>query len=141
MNGFPSQNYPEKPANEKKRKFLLFGQIISPSSLSDTASDRAKAPFGPKSLPNSSLSCSPASNIQDLSLKVGTCHCKIFMESEDVGRTLDLSVLGSYEELHNRLVTMFETERSDLLDSMLYEDGMGVVRKAGSEPFRLVFRK
>ncbi|CAA6655255.1 unnamed protein product [Spirodela intermedia] len=32
-----------------------------------------------------------------------TGHCKVFLESENVGRTLDLSVLGSYEELYRRL--------------------------------------
>ncbi|KAK4788535.1 hypothetical protein SAY86_019854 [Trapa natans] len=122
--GYPSQN--NNPASEKKRKFLLFGQIISPSSLSDTASESF-----------------PTSNLQDPStLKVDTGHCKVFLESEDVGINLDLSVLGSYDELYDRLVTMFGMERSDLLiNNVLYEDGFRVVRKAGSEPFSDFTRK
>lgn len=144
--GYPGLNNLEKPANEKKRKFLLFGQailteqqIISQSSPSDKASDRTKAPFGPKSSSNASLDFSLARDIEELSLGLNTGHCKVFLESEDIGRTLDLTALGSYEELHRILVSLFGIERLDLLKHVLYEDAIGVVRKAGSEPFRSVF--
>ncbi|OWM68902.1 auxin response factor 10-like isoform X1 [Punica granatum] len=140
--GYPSQNNSEKPASEKKRKFLLFGQtilteqqIISQSTLSDTTSDRAKALLGPKRSSNANLGFSLARDIRDLGLGLNTGHCKVFLESEDVGRTLDLSAVVSYEELYHRLVAMFGIERSDLQGHVLYEDAMGVVRKAGNEPF------
>ncbi|KAK1307986.1 Auxin response factor 18 [Acorus calamus] len=64
-----------------------------------------------------------------------TGHCKVFMESEDVGRTLDLSVLGSYEELYVRLGDMFGIDKSELLSHVLYRDGAGSVKHAGDEPF------
>ncbi|RWR83956.1 auxin response factor 18-like protein [Cinnamomum micranthum f. kanehirae] len=64
-----------------------------------------------------------------------TGHCKVFMESEDVGRTLDLSVLGSYEELYRRLTNMFGIERSEMLSHVLYRDAAGAVKHTGDEPF------
>ncbi|XP_010253698.1 PREDICTED: auxin response factor 18-like [Nelumbo nucifera] len=64
-----------------------------------------------------------------------TGHCKVFMESEDVGRTLDLTVLGSYEELYRRLANMFGIERSEMLSRVLYQDATGAVKHTGDEPF------
>ncbi|KAG7572830.1 Auxin response factor [Arabidopsis suecica] len=65
-----------------------------------------------------------------------TGHCKVFMESEDVGRTLDLSVIGSYQELYRKLAEMFHIEeRSDLLTHVVYRDANGVIKRIGDEPF------
>ncbi|CAH2060293.1 unnamed protein product, partial [Thlaspi arvense] len=65
-----------------------------------------------------------------------TGHCKVFMESEDVGRTLDLSVIGSYQELYRKLAEMFcIEERSDLLTHVVYRDANGVIKRIGDEPF------
>ncbi|XP_043706555.1 auxin response factor 18-like [Telopea speciosissima] len=64
-----------------------------------------------------------------------TGHCKVFMESEDVGRTLDLSVLGSYEELYRRLANMFGIEKLEMLSHVLYRDVTGAVKHTGDEPF------
>ncbi|KAK4780179.1 hypothetical protein SAY87_016285 [Trapa incisa] len=149
--GYLGQDSPVKPkTNEKKRKFLLFGQtivteqqIISKCSISDSVSENANAAlFSPKSSSNaSSLSFSLASDIRDLGHGLGTGHCKVFLESEDVGRTLDLSVLGSYEELHRRLVSMFGMVRSDMLSHLVYEDASGIVRQVGMEPFSEFIRK
>ncbi|MBA0665197.1 hypothetical protein Goklo_005097 [Gossypium klotzschianum] len=69
----------------------------------------------------------------DLGLETG--HCKVFMESENVGRTLDLSVLGSYEELYGKLANMFGIESSEMLSSVLYRDAAGSVKHTGDEPF------
>ncbi|XWS75151.1 hypothetical protein CRYUN_Cryun01aG0060600 [Craigia yunnanensis] len=57
------------------------------------------------------------------------------MESENVGRTLDLSVLGSYEELYGKLANMFDIEGSEMLSSVLYHDAAGSVKHTGDEPF------
>lgn len=66
-----------------------------------------------------------------------TGHCKVFMESEDVGRTLDLSVIGSYQELYRKLAEMFHIEeRSDLLTHVVYRDANGAIKRIGDEPFR-----
>ncbi|XP_042476560.1 auxin response factor 18-like [Macadamia integrifolia] len=70
-----------------------------------------------------------------MELGLETGHCKVFMESEDVGRTLDLSVLGSYEELYRRLANMFSIEKSETLSHVLYRDATGAVKHTGDEPF------
>ncbi|KAK6142221.1 hypothetical protein DH2020_022569 [Rehmannia glutinosa] len=68
-------------------------------------------------------------------LGLDTGHCKVFLESEDVGRTLDLSVIGSYEELYKRLQNMFGIERLDMLSHVVYRDATGAAKQAGDEPF------
>ncbi|XP_072962476.1 auxin response factor 18-like [Typha angustifolia] len=64
-----------------------------------------------------------------------TRHCKVFMESEDVSRTLDLSVFGSYEELYGRLADMFGIEKAEVMSHVLYRNAAGVVKHTGDEPF------
>lgn len=71
---------------------------------------------------------------QPVELGLETGHCKVFMESEDVGRTLDLSVLGSYEELYRKLANMFGIEVSEL-SRVLYRDEAGEVKHTGDELF------
>ncbi|XP_057819496.1 auxin response factor 10 [Cryptomeria japonica] len=66
----------------------------------------------------------------------GIVHCKVFMESEDVGRTLDLSLFSTYDQLFNRLANMFGIEESDLANRVLYKDTTGTVRHTGDEPYR-----
>lgn len=68
-------------------------------------------------------------------LTMDTGHCKVFLESEDVGRTLDLSVIGSYEGLYKRLEHMFGIENSEMLSHVFYCDAIGAVKQAGDEPF------
>lgn len=65
-----------------------------------------------------------------------TGHCKVFMESEDVGRTLDLSLLESYDELRRKLASMFRVEISEISTHIIYRDIAGAVRQLGEEPFR-----
>lgn len=157
--GNPSQKL-EKCDNGKKPQFLLFGQPIlteqqiSHSRSSDAVSEVLPAKslseenlgktknfsggFGAALVQNSPLDdlSSPA-NHRCLTTELGfdTGHCKVFMESEDVGRTLELSVLGSYEELHRRLANMFGIERSEMLSHVLYRDATGAVKRTGDEPF------
>nr|CAN63853.1 hypothetical protein VITISV_024151 [Vitis vinifera] len=72
---------------------------------------------------------------QKTNLGLETGHCKVFMESEDVGRTLDLSILGSYEELYRKLANMFGIERAEMLSNVLYRDEAGIVKHIGDAPF------
>lgn len=65
-----------------------------------------------------------------------TGHCKVFMESEDVGRTLDFSQFKSYDELYTKLADMFGIENSETLNHVLYRDATGAVKHIGDEPFR-----
>eukprot|EP00268_Persea_americana_P046800 TRINITY_DN4836_c0_g1_i2.p1 TRINITY_DN4836_c0_g1~~TRINITY_DN4836_c0_g1_i2.p1 ORF type:complete len:699 (+),score=135.89 TRINITY_DN4836_c0_g1_i2:787-2883(+) len=152
--GNSSQNV-KKPDDGKTPQFVLFGQpILTEQQISRSCSGDA---ISPKLAGNSSsegnqdktvnlLSNGPPGNLSyegflwykdrrasELGLETG--HCKVFMESEDVGRTLDLSVLGSYEELYRRLANMFGIERSEMLSHVLYRDAKGAVKQTGDEPF------
>jgi len=40
-------------------------------------------------------------------------HCKVFKEIEEVGRTLDLSLFCTYDQLYDRLAKMFGIEQSE----------------------------
>lgn len=55
-----------------------------------------------------------------------------------MGRTLDLSLLRSYEELYRKLADMFSIENSETLNNVLYRDVTGAVKHIGGEPFRCV---
>jgi len=57
------------------------------------------------------------------------------MESEDVGRTIDLSVFGSYEELYGQLADMFGIEKAEIMSHLRYRDAAGAVKHTGEEPF------
>ncbi|XP_027363848.1 auxin response factor 18-like [Abrus precatorius] len=74
-------------------------------------------------------------NCQETETSLETGHCKVFMESEDVGRTMDLSLLRSYDELNRKLADMFGLEKSEMLSHVLYRDVTGVVKHIGDEPF------
>ncbi|CAL0321397.1 unnamed protein product [Lupinus luteus] len=69
----------------------------------------------------------------EASLEIG--HCKVFMESEDVGRTMDLSLLRSYDELYRKLADMFGIEKFEMPSHVLYRDLTGSVKHIGDEPF------
>ncbi|XP_031505175.1 auxin response factor 10-like [Nymphaea colorata] len=62
-------------------------------------------------------------------------HCKVFMESEDVGRSLDLSSFTSFDELYKTLAQMFAVDQTDMLSRVLYRDANGIVRHTGDEPY------
>ncbi|KAH6807360.1 auxin response factor 16 [Perilla frutescens var. frutescens] len=138
--------------------FVLFGQQIltekqiSMSCSSDTASTRhtghssSDCNGGDRVGNTSDGSCSVL-NLNDTherssceggfqsDLSPETGHCKVFLESEDVGRTLDLSLLASYDELQEKLASMFRVEISEISNHVLYRDTKGAVRQLGEEPF------
>ncbi|KAH6827991.1 auxin response factor 16 [Perilla frutescens var. hirtella] len=147
----------EKTDDVKTPRFVLFGQpILTEQQMSnDCSSDVVSkvtegkiSPGGtpwktgsfaldredlPKNFSGSQFLWKPGYHASDLGLDTG--HCKVFLESEDVGRTLDLSVLGSYEELYKRLEDMFGIESSEMLSHVYYRDATGAVKQAGDEPF------
>ncbi|KAE9600598.1 hypothetical protein Lal_00045685 [Lupinus albus] len=148
----------EKSDNVKRHQFLLFGQpILTEQQISgracssdllsqnystgndsqDENKDKGKRLFSDSQSTllqqfSPGKSCSTESWKLDLDT---SGHCKVFMESEDVGRTLDLSSLGSYEELYRRLANMFGIERSEMLSHVLYRDATGAVKQIGEKPF------
>jgi hypothetical protein len=64
-----------------------------------------------------------------------TFLCKVFRESEEVGRTLDLSKLATYEELYERLAAMFSIPKAHLHDRVVYKAD-GFTKGIGQEPYR-----
>ncbi|KAK4255094.1 hypothetical protein QN277_008136 [Acacia crassicarpa] len=130
----------------KRHQFLLFGQpILTEQQISQSChaevwsqnfsrKDKAKSFFGGS---QSAVSQPGLSSTTDFSWQLGldTGHCKVFLESEDVGRTLDLSCLSSYEELYRKLADMFGLERSEMLSRVLYRDASGAIKRTGEEPF------
>ncbi|WVZ86425.1 hypothetical protein U9M48_033205 [Paspalum notatum var. saurae] len=63
-------------------------------------------------------------------------QCKVFVESDAIGRNLDLSALGSFEELYARLSAMFCIDNAaDLGSHVLYLTAAGEAKHVGDEPF------
>ncbi|CAM0945157.1 unnamed protein product [Alopecurus aequalis] len=73
------------------------------------------------------------SHISELGLEPG--QCKVFVESETVGRILDLSAMSSFEELYGRLSEMFCVEGEELRRRVLYRGAAGELKHAGDESF------
>ncbi|CAN6556982.1 unnamed protein product [Malus baccata var. baccata] len=147
--GNSSQNS-EKSDNVKKHQFLLFGQPIlteqqiTRSCSKDGNQDNTKVFFnGSESALGRQVSLEKSSSVgfswhkdfQPTDFDLETGHCKVFMESEDVGRTLDLSALSSYGELYRRLANMFGIEKPEMMSHVLYRDVTGSVKQTGVEPF------
>jgi hypothetical protein len=74
-----------------------------------------------------------SSHLSELGLEPG--QCKVFMESDTVGRNLDLSAMRSFDELYDRLSEMFSVESTELRSRVLYRGATGQVKHAGDEPF------
>lgn len=146
--GVSTQN--SKDTNEVKAPmFLLFGQPIhTKEQISQSSSDgnQEKTPNFSDGSGSGVVQNGPPENSSDdgspwykdnhkseFGLEMG--QCKVFMESEDVGRTLDLTALGSYEELYRKLANMFSVERSEMLSNVLYRDASGAVKHIEDEPF------
>lgn len=89
-------------------------------------------------LDNSSDGVFPCYKNQKSESGFETGHCKVFMESEDVGQTLELSSLSSFEELYKKLADMFGIEKTEMLNSALYQDATGAIKHTRDEPFRQI---
>lgn len=63
-------------------------------------------------------------------------QCKVFVESDAIGRNLDLSQLSSFEELYSRMSDMFDIESAELRNNVHYRSAAGEVKNVGDEPFR-----
>ncbi|KAF4403488.1 hypothetical protein G4B88_008134 [Cannabis sativa] len=145
---------PKKSTNDVKTpQLILFGQpilteqqislscsgdtvspVLTGNSSSDGNGDKA-ANFSDASGQQRRSPCEGLQWNKETEPNLETGHCKVFMESEDVGRTLDLSMLGSYNELYSKLADMFGIENSETLSHALYRDGTGAVKHIGDEPF------
>ncbi|CAL1404267.1 unnamed protein product [Linum trigynum] len=127
----------EKPsASQEKKPFFLFGQaILTEQQISHNHSSDSISRSSCDEMQISSLEKS-SSAISD----GGGHNCKVFIESEDAGRTIDLTAFASYEELYSRLAHMLGMERAVILNHVLYRDTTGAVKRTGDEPFSVFSR-
>ncbi|GJN20875.1 hypothetical protein PR202_gb08308 [Eleusine coracana subsp. coracana] len=143
----------EKQDDKKKPHIMLFGKPIlteqqmksrgssetfSPEATGNSSSNGSVPKEGNVSDGSGSSICigfSPQGHHEASELGLETGHCKVFMESEDVGRTIDLSVFGSYEELYGQLADMFGIEKAEIISHLRYRDAAGAVKHTGEEPF------
>lgn len=155
-----NSNQTKKPDEPQTHQFVLFGKPIltekqmsvscSGDSISPVATGNSSSEGNADKAGNVSDGSGSAFNQdcgsverlpwlkdsrQEVDLELDTGHCKVFMESEDVGRTLDLSLLNSYEDLCWRLANMFGIESSDMLSRVVYRDGTGSSKQIGDETF------
>ena len=133
----------KKPDDEKKPQLVLFGQKIlteeqiSLSCSGDSSSDGSA--LHQQGIPERSSSERLQwykDNCHETEPNLETGHCKVFIASEDVGRTMDLSLLESYDEFYRRLADMFNIAKSEMLSRVIYRDVVGAVKHIGDEPFR-----
>ncbi|KAJ8759169.1 hypothetical protein K2173_004176 [Erythroxylum novogranatense] len=157
-NANPTQECSKENEERKTPHIVLFGQLIlieqqSSHSCSGNTNENSSSEGNQDKMANfcdgsgSALhqNCPQDNTSDDASLwykdhqksdpSLETGRCKVFMESEDVGRTLDLSVLNSYEELHGKLVSMFGIGDSEMINNVFFRDAKGVIKNTGDEPF------
>ncbi|KAK3131123.1 hypothetical protein QOZ80_6BG0502320 [Eleusine coracana subsp. coracana] len=113
------------PSDSNAEKTVSNSDISSPGSNQDATTENLSSGGVPL--------CKDNNKLLDLGLETG--HCKVFLQSEDVGRTLDLSVVGSYEELYQRLADMFGIEKDELMSHVFYRDASGALKHTGDKPF------
>ncbi|KAL5569327.1 hypothetical protein UlMin_025902 [Ulmus minor] len=155
--GHPTQSLKANDDETKAPYILLFGKVIqteehlSKTSSGENSSSQGNLEKATKSSDGSGLSSALQQNVSsEISSEGGspwnkdhqstdrgleTGHCKVFIESEDVGTTLDLSSFGSYQELYKKLGEMFGKGNSGMLTNVLYLDAAGSVKHIGNEPF------
>ncbi|XP_051132198.1 auxin response factor 18-like [Andrographis paniculata] len=122
--GNPSQGA-KKTDNGKSGPLILFGTPMLPENhTSESCSTDRNSSFD-------RVKTVSDSDVRDpIKLDEGFHgHCKVFVESEDVGRTLDLGRLNSYEELYSKVANMFGIEASDMRNRVRYCDDGGEVRR------------
>ncbi|XP_022846670.1 auxin response factor 18-like [Olea europaea var. sylvestris] len=130
--------------NGKKTSFVLFGQpILTEQQISQS---KSSSEGNSNKMENTSNGYGHTLHQHGTSerlsrggfhpeLDLEASHCKVFMEYEDVGRTVNLSLFGSYEELCKKLKSMFDIDSSGILNHVFYQDVTGAVRQLGDEPF------
>ncbi|KAJ3680225.1 hypothetical protein LUZ60_016503 [Juncus effusus] len=118
----------------KPKQLVLFGKPILTEDLISTSNNSGNLSDGSGS--SSVIQTDVKPNTVSANTGFGTAGiCKVFMESEDLGRTMELSCLGSYEELYEKLGQMFGVARAELVSRVLYQNTSGEVRRTGDDSF------
>ncbi|XP_020259738.1 auxin response factor 18-like isoform X2 [Asparagus officinalis] len=121
------------PSTKKTSQLVLFGKpILTEEQISLSGSGNSSSEGNNENVGDNSPWLRDHQAVE-LGLESG--HVKVFMESDDVGRNLDLSVFGSYEELYGKLADMFGIEKSEMMSHVLYRDATGAVKHTGDAPF------
>lgn len=147
---------PAKKTTTAATSFFLFGQFIDPSCTSksqqrphnfsaseqssDTRNSSSEEKDGDGSRGNHQVDMLKWLQARSADEEGSTRdpHFKVFMEGDEVGRTLELSWFNTYDELYSRLAAMFSVSQSQLQDCVVYRDVRGAMRRIGDEPFRSV---
>nr|WIW57976.1 auxin response factor 16 [Allium sativum] len=129
--GCPGMNSEKlRQVNVKKAsQLVLFGKPIYTEeqiSLSSGAGSRYSSSEGGNT---------EKSSDESLPSKLEVGHCKVYKEHDDVGRDLDLSLLGSYEELYMKLADTFGLDKSVIIGRLCYQDVTGSVKLDTGAPF------
>ncbi|KAL8135958.1 hypothetical protein AgCh_010541 [Apium graveolens] len=126
---------PVHPGNSSSRVNVDKAAYLSDGDCSASGSSLAIRQCTITEAPSSENLLQYKGNLQEAETNLETGQCKVFMESEEVGRTLDLSLLTSYEELYRKLASMFGIRSSDILNQVRYRDTRGAVKNIGDEQF------
>ncbi|TKW05493.2 hypothetical protein SEVIR_7G179200v4 [Setaria viridis] len=151
----PRQDAPRSPPSAASKKadddvkparIMLFGRAIlteeqmncnSPTSPGATGEGAPKpdrdAEKGPNTPDGSGSGVTEGSPTKNNLWEPG--QCKVFVKSDSVGRNLDLSALGTFDELYARLAAMFRFDNADLRSHVLYRTATGEEKHVGDEPF------
>jgi hypothetical protein len=142
---------------DKSSTFMLFGKAIdmsadgskSPDSISHDAAPTVKiqevcnnriavrssevdsSTFLPG--PKQPFSCSQGA--QEMLAEARSKYCRVYNAGDDVDRSVDISSLNSFEELYERLETMFDADKCQFLNRLLHFNAMDFSRSVGKEPY------
>ncbi|KAL9230651.1 hypothetical protein vseg_005975 [Gypsophila vaccaria] len=91
--------------DDAKVPFMLFGKpILTEQQISETSGDSTRSTVSNGTMDSSSEGGYPGHDYHDRTkLGLGSGPGKIAMDEQDIGRSLSLSALGSYEELYKRI--------------------------------------
>ncbi|CAO2043038.1 unnamed protein product [Urochloa humidicola] len=136
---------PRSPSKPPPAGIMLFGRVILTEEQTRSNVETSPPPplasagKGSPSGSRSGVTDTEGSPAKNSNLWPGDNHspseCKVFVESDAVGRCLDLSALGSFEELCACLSAMFCIDTADLRSHLLYRTAAGEEKHAGDEPF------
>ncbi|KAL9686762.1 hypothetical protein QQ045_031155 [Rhodiola kirilowii] len=128
----------QEPDDTKSSPFVLFGRtIFTEQQISVTCSGHDKNQSSSVGSGSACQQQDPSPNDSESKSNLSTGLCKIFIEyGEDVGgKTLDLSLLASYEDLHKRLADMLGKENSATISQVRYQDQTCTIKNIGDEQF------
>nr|ARR29293.1 auxin response factor 10 [Cyrtomium guizhouense] len=130
-----SDGFKSEVCDDSHRLITDQGSVLHPLMSSSMVFQQQDAMTSACGLGSLKWSNDQASYLDRSVLDSGSQHCKVFSESDDIGRTVDLSSFGSYQQLYEALENMFGAQKSDFLNRVVCVDSMGFSRPIGDEPY------